>query len=222
MWILIQKAQCIFRHNIQAFTIQSAVGWILLTLTQFPLILPEAFSGSSLTQKWNVGVHARQFPPPPLMQHNTPPQNVTVFPVSLLARKFFALGTCVSPDSWLAKTCHLGSHSVCFVWCWEHCRWLRSESHPSQKLRLWQECWREAKPAGQQMTYHITEKQTSTTTFGADSQGCNKLSVSKSTRARTMQPAWFFTFCTFSKKCRFHPTWITSRYLLVESIDGLI
>lgn len=124
MWILIQKAQCIFRHNIQAFTIQSAVGWILLTLTQFPLILPEAFSGSSLTQKWNVGVHARQFPPPPLMQHNTPPQNVTVFPVSLLARKFFALGSCVSPDSWLAKTCHLGSHSVCFVWCWEHCRWL--------------------------------------------------------------------------------------------------
>lgn len=32
---------------------------ILLILRQFPLILPEQFSGSTLTQKWNVGVSTR-------------------------------------------------------------------------------------------------------------------------------------------------------------------
>lgn len=147
------------------FTSQSAQERLLLISTQFRLIHPEEFSGSSLTQQWNVGVNACRFPLPTstaLQRHS--------FSCAIMRQEIFVSGSCACPASWWAKTCHLGSHSVWFVRCWDHCRLSHSEPTAPIVTRVptgGQAC----RAADDIPRYWKTE--VSTTTCGTDSQECD-------------------------------------------------
>lgn len=184
-----------------------------MMLTWFPLIPPEEFSGSSLTQKWNVGASSRRLSLPPTgadaAQHAA--SKVTqFFPVSSLLRKFVSQGACASPAGRLARTCHLGSYSASFV---RRRELVYIDGHtPEPKapvvtrvLTRGQAC-----RAADDIPYYWNPE-TRTTTHGGYAQ-CNKL---KQEYAQYDPHAP--TCCTFSNTCTFHPILITSRYLVVES-----
>lgn len=117
---------------------------------------------------------------PQLMLHNTPPPTSHSFSCFLISQEVFSLGSCVSPASWLAKMCHLGSYSACFVRCSEHvktvtfCVTLEPNALVvTRVLTRGQTC----RAADDTPNYWDTETQT--TTHSGNAQECNKLGMCK-------------------------------------------
>lgn len=91
----------------KTLTMRSGPDWTLMILTSFSLIPPEEFSGSSLTQKWNVGVTlaGSHFHPPWLFTASC--CTTHFFPRFFVSQEMCSPATCTSTAKSYLKQCPL-------------------------------------------------------------------------------------------------------------------
>lgn len=149
-----------------------------MLLTQFSLIPPEEFSGSSLTQKWNVGVSTL----PSTHSSSDAAQNAASKVIHILRNR--SVGYLCQPTGYNVPSLRQqGPLCVATLWVtWQ----LKAPVVTWVLMR--------AESAGRQMTHHHNHwnTETQTTAHGGNTQGCDKAGTYSVTYMHFFMP---LTFC---------------------------